>query len=126
MFSRNSSFSRNYSFSANYYVTPPGWSIFPHPALREALRIPRSPLPAMAVFLRESAKHLPDIFSQRLTDHPAIRYNPRNQLWRRNVESRIQSPDIPGRKTPTANRQDLALVPLLNDQPRHVRHKIQG
>jgi len=24
-------------FSANYYVTPPGWSIFPRPALHEAM-----------------------------------------------------------------------------------------
>src|SRR3989442_4890292 len=124
MFSRNSSFSRNYSFSANYYVTPPGWSIFPRPALRETLRIPRSPLPATAVFLRESAKHGPDILGQGLTNYPAIRHNPGNQLRGSNIKSRVQSPDIPRSKTPTANRQDLSLVPLLNNHPGHVRHQI--
>src|SRR5438094_9703401 len=41
------------------FFDPRGWSFFPCPALREALRMPRSPLPALAVFLRETRQCSP-------------------------------------------------------------------
>src|SRR5207248_8813196 len=34
------------------FLDPPGWSLFPRPALHETPRIPRSPSPALASLLR--------------------------------------------------------------------------